>query len=626
MSRWKRALKVLVITAVSLAAFYLVAANVFLAVGLRRIVGKPSLMLGYRTAWTVWPGRVHVRDFHVQGQSDTVEWQLAADHGVVDVDVPALTHREIHLHDVHADGLRFRLRLRVMPGEVDNPQVLALPPIPPYDDPPVRLAGAVDPAILRGEYRHWVARIDDSDAQVTEIWVNHFRFAGVARSRGGFYVAPHRSISMPPATLDVSDGVLTVGDLEMARGIEGRVTCAIDSFNPDELHERAMLRAFSGDAKLDAQVPSLAFLQFYVPPSRVRFEDGGGPLHTELLLRSGLLVPGSLLQLGTDGLRLHTPAFEIRADGTLDWRVGDDTRTVAHASVSTATVWRLGLAVHPVSITDATAAYTTQDGDVAAGFAFAGLSAQAPRAVAPDLRWLTGVHDDAKVRFDAGRVTVASDLAVDASFGVRSHATATVDGAVLVVKEARLHGDLTATGQLTGADVRASRRVSLSAGSATLSHTVVTRGDGSSRLWARAEVESGELSLEHGFAMRLASHASVTGTDAILDLVGAPRLAKAAADVFGSSKATASASMAYQSGVFTLKISHGASGLTHVAGELQRTPQVTDAAFVVRADPFTLGILLEGGHVQTAPEPGDKWLDEHRPHLAPRDARAEAIR
>ena len=46
---------------------------------------------------------------------------------------------------------------------------------------------------------------------------------------------------------------------------------------------------------------------------------------------------------------------------------------------------------------------------------------------------------------------------------------------------------------------------------------------------------------------------------------------------------------------------------------------------MVRADPFSLGILLEGGHVQTAPEPGDKWLDEHRPKLTPDERHPTAV-
>ena len=116
-----------------------------------------------------------------------------------------------------------------------------------------------------------------------------------------------------------------------------------------------MMRAVSGDVKLDAQVPSLAFLRFYVPPSRARIDDGGGPLHTELSLRQGRLAPGSLLQLETDQVWVLTPAYEILSDASLSLRVGDDLRLVAAARVPSARVWRLDANVVPASITRLTA-------------------------------------------------------------------------------------------------------------------------------------------------------------------------------------------------------------------------------------------------------------------------------
>jgi hypothetical protein len=615
MKRWKRALGILAVTVATLALFYPVAGNLFLAFGLRRVATD----LDYRSAWTVWPGRVHLKEFELHVQSDTVEWMLAAQAATVNLDLFALVHHEVHLREVRADGLRFRLRLRVMPEDAGDPKLLALPPIVPFDDPPIQVAGAPDPEILRGEYPYWVARIDESDARVTEIWIGPYRFQGEARSRGDFYVAPHRAIAMGPATLDVKDGAVTLAGDEVARGIEGRVTCAIDRFDPDTLRDRAILRAFTSTVRLEAQVPSLAFLGFYVPASHARFEDGSGALHADAGLLHGRLVAGSALELETDRIRTLLPSFEIVSSAKLDWRVpeGDDERTVLRARVPAASVWRDGVEVPPASITNASVSYTTAGSDLATELGFGGFSARAPRVHADDIRWLTKVHDGAPVRLDAGRTTLSGELEIDADHRAHGQATVAIAGAALVVKDSVLRGDIDATATVHGEDVVASRRLALEGGNVILSHAAVTRGKSRNYLGARADLEGGHLDFKSGFAFDLASHGLVTDTDAVLDLLGSPALSKAAADVFAAGMANADAKLAYADGLFTVKITQGKSGATHVQGEVRKRDDATEAAFVVGAGLLSLGVLIEHDHVTLVPEAGDHWLDAHRPRLAP---------
>src|SRR5262249_21216904 len=72
MSRRRSITRWLLLFALGLTAFYLVGANLLLASGaLPRLIGTHSgaLALEWRSAWTLLPGRVHVRDFRLRAAS-----------------------------------------------------------------------------------------------------------------------------------------------------------------------------------------------------------------------------------------------------------------------------------------------------------------------------------------------------------------------------------------------------------------------------------------------------------------------------------------------------------------------------------------------------------------------------
>src|SRR5215210_5710981 len=67
----------LLLGAIALYPLYLVAGNWYLRSGdlERRLNRRPErLLIEAGTAWTLWPGIIHVRDFRIRNQTRTAQW------------------------------------------------------------------------------------------------------------------------------------------------------------------------------------------------------------------------------------------------------------------------------------------------------------------------------------------------------------------------------------------------------------------------------------------------------------------------------------------------------------------------------------------------------------------------
>src|SRR5215208_2563314 len=88
---------------------YLAAGNWLLRGELqRRLNRRPeSLAIRWRSAWTTWPGVVHVRGFEIRGQTTTIQWWAAVDRGRIDVDLVSLKERVFSAHGIEGEGVSF---------------------------------------------------------------------------------------------------------------------------------------------------------------------------------------------------------------------------------------------------------------------------------------------------------------------------------------------------------------------------------------------------------------------------------------------------------------------------------------------------------------------------------------
>ncbi len=58
-------------------ATYLVAATAFLQLGgVQKLLGEGDVRVGFRRAWSFWPGHVHAEDFRLVAQDSHVQFEI----------------------------------------------------------------------------------------------------------------------------------------------------------------------------------------------------------------------------------------------------------------------------------------------------------------------------------------------------------------------------------------------------------------------------------------------------------------------------------------------------------------------------------------------------------------------
>jgi hypothetical protein len=193
-----RLVRIIVFSVAGLAVLYLLAANVLLRTRLLRdLVSRgEGIELDYASAYSVWPGLVHVRGLALEVQDYQNQLSVAASAAILDICLHDLLFRRFHVSDVALSGLAFRYRQKVEPREAMQPYVTAFPPIRGFADPPV-LVGEEPPPVPDAAYDLWHIAIDEVDAELRELWVLEYRYLGAGTVRGGFRLQPGRS---PPTS------------------------------------------------------------------------------------------------------------------------------------------------------------------------------------------------------------------------------------------------------------------------------------------------------------------------------------------------------------------------------------------------------------------------------------------
>ncbi len=310
---------------------YLVIANLWLHQGgLERMLNRrpERLSIHWDSAWTVWPGMVHVRGFELRNQTRIFQWWLAVDRGTVDVDLWNLQDRELRLGPLHGSGAAFRLRRRLDAPARSRPARAELyPPIPGLANPP---PPRTRPEILyppKPGRTPWHVRITGvSLDDVREVWIEEVRFAGSARVAGGFDVRARRRVEVEPTRVEITAGSIALGAGAKARPIlvdaRGHVDGRVEPYPPQRFKGWEMFRFASGRIALDGEVRSLAFLDVLFRETRwVDLRFGGGRTTADLRLRRGRILPGSRLEARPEAITVSFLDYRAQGDGSVRWWV-----------------------------------------------------------------------------------------------------------------------------------------------------------------------------------------------------------------------------------------------------------------------------------------------------------------
>ena len=161
----------------------------FLWVVNRAFAGEVSFR--YDAAWSFWPGRVHLRGLRMQGEDSNVQWVLSVEKTEATIAVRELLHHTFHATRSRSTGVSFVARMKMPRGDATPERLFGLPPIAGFDPLPLRTEGPEE-LDTDERYRLWTIHLDDTVAEVQEMWTERFHLRGSALITGGFFLKPVR--------------------------------------------------------------------------------------------------------------------------------------------------------------------------------------------------------------------------------------------------------------------------------------------------------------------------------------------------------------------------------------------------------------------------------------------------
>jgi hypothetical protein len=318
-----------------LSALLVLATHVLLRTAiLRRLLNSDpeSLFVEWTGAHAGLPGYVTFDALTLRSSDHNAEWEARLEDVEVRVSLPDLLARRFHARRVRAARIVFRLRELLTRAEATPERLARFPRIPGYPDPPLLTPEVSGPE----KGRPWRVVVDDlAVKQVTEIWIDAWRWKGSGRLRGGFELLPGREARVFPSGLDVEDGLLSRGAAEVVRDTRGAVWCEIPRWDTQAYPGNDVWKLVSGGTSLRGTLESVAFLsadgdegpRFTGGQGIVRLgvalADGRGRARIAAVARTAHVVTRKRRFQGSVGLQVRVPRLDFHL-----WSAAFDTSRI----------------------------------------------------------------------------------------------------------------------------------------------------------------------------------------------------------------------------------------------------------------------------------------------------------
>ena len=483
-----------------------------------------SLRIGYDSAWSIWPGVVHVRGFRFRLQDNNIQLYFKLDEARVRVRLTSLTHRLFKANQVEGRGLEFHLRQR-RPGR--PPAVDELSRLPPV--PGLEIASPRQPPEPVNRKALWKIELADIHiARVREIWIESYRFRGDAEVAGGFHISPLELVWVNPARLLVREGKVWMGQVPMATHLRGEVNGHIRLFHDGEVPGWTLFHFVTAQVHLACDLSALKALDYPLQSVKwLSFAVGKGHFDTRFALEEGRLLAGSRLRLDARELELHARRQKIVGEGTADMRVTSSSARFAVALRKFA-LSSDGPGKMPfLEGEHAEILVSTRELRLPEAFSRVDLRVSVPDARLVSLERLEDfVPKESGIRLRGGHGTFSAEIATSYAHPGRDRGkmTARIKDAQVELAHVGYRADVDLMGLLSGGDIRRGR-LEIAGTQLSLSGLQVltpgfSRDPDSPQWWGLLQLPHGEIAL--GKTIAISGRSEVTGKNArpILVLMG----------------------------------------------------------------------------------------------------------
>jgi hypothetical protein len=264
-------------------------------------------------AYTIWPGRIHMKKVRVLMNGDT-QFILEGHDLFASISIWELIHRRIHVTRLTSHDVRYQMRIQVKDPHGIEKRLAAYPKLEGLPGHNVISEKAAEQTEERED--PWTVVVDGIDISVAELWFFEYRYLGGGRLRGGFTVGPH-VMEVRTAVQNLGPGELRFGEKQpFLSGLRGQIDCAIPRIDPEAHADASFVEFVSARSQLRANVVTLSPVGAYLPPD-MSVSKGAGPFMMDLFMEKGYLGSRSKLTFSTDQVGLKGNGFGVASDWAL---------------------------------------------------------------------------------------------------------------------------------------------------------------------------------------------------------------------------------------------------------------------------------------------------------------------
>jgi hypothetical protein len=265
-------------------------------------------------AWTVFPGRIHLKSVKIYVNGDS-QFILEGHDLFASISVLELMKHRVHVSRLASHHVRYQMRTQVKDPKASAKRIAAYPKLEGL--PGVNTVSEGTAAATEKQEQEWTVQVEGLKIDVVELWFFEYRYLGEGHLRGGFTVGPN-VMEVATAVQDIGPGELRFGEKDpLARQLRGQITCDIPRVNPNEHADASFLELVSARLNLRADVVSLKNVGAYKPDLEV--SRGAGPLVFDLYMAKGYLGPKSKLTFQTDSVRVKGDGYGVLSDFKVDF-------------------------------------------------------------------------------------------------------------------------------------------------------------------------------------------------------------------------------------------------------------------------------------------------------------------
>lgn len=441
----------IVIAAVLVLLAYPVLGTLALWTGLvERLLASEDLRVEIENpAWTIWPGRIHMKRVGIYVNGDS-QFTLEGRDVVGKMRFLPLLRRRFHVTELRGSDVRYRMRTQVDSLDGIERRVAAFPPLPEL--PGANVVSEPDAEKTEEREAPWTVEVEGVSVQVSELWFMEYRYVGGGTLDGSFLVGPER-MRVGTSVQDLGPGELRFGpEHVLVERIQGRITAEVPELNPTLHADRGFLDFVTARLTLKGDVQSLSVVGAYF--RRAEVARGAGPMSMDVALERGWLGKDSFVRYRTDDVRVTRGNFRLKSDWKLDIDVHGPGREHPRIRTSSDDTYLLlnGRSHRAVSVSvhGHSERVSLKSRQLGSMLALDSARIEIPRVVTNDLGDLDALLEaSSPLRFDRGSANASLELDVDDRYVVRGPIQANVDGLLMQAAGVDLGGKARARARLT---------------------------------------------------------------------------------------------------------------------------------------------------------------------------------